>query len=256
MWRSVQGATAMRDLRSICFLFFIYSCVGFDSGVPAITWLSQPVQPGETLLLSGANLDSSCIANFSTTSTGVARTWALGSVVPGHATASSLKIPVPAALPADVYTLVLACDSGEAPPVLVNAASPWWAQGDGGDVATPGGWLRVSGLNVAWLSSEALSARAEERAALRALRGGASGPALEAAVAALASARGARGLAEPSTVRLTPLAGGAPVDLTPIAANATQFSVWVSVPTDLTPGEYAQCVKWPRAWRRWRLRLA
>ena len=31
---------------------------------------------------------------------------------------------------------------------LVNAPDPWWLQGDGGEGATPGGWLRVFGKSL------------------------------------------------------------------------------------------------------------
>jgi hypothetical protein len=38
---------------------------------------------------------------------------------------------------------------GSSEPGLLNAPDPWWAQGDEGDAATPGGWLRVMGKSLA-----------------------------------------------------------------------------------------------------------
>jgi hypothetical protein len=208
-----------------------------------ITWASEPVQPGETLLLSGGGFDASCNATFTTTSG--APTTLTAPAVDGHATPSSLKFIVPLALPADVFALSLACSDGASAPALLNAASPWWVQGDAGATATPGGWLRVSGLSVAWLPADALTARREERRALRALRAARTRVAEDAALAALAAARrgGGGGAAEPgAAVRLTPAGGGAPVYLPADLSNATQFSLYVPVPASLQPGEYAVAV--------------
>ena len=215
------------------------------SGVSAvapviITWASEPVQPGETLLLAGGGFDASCSATLSTTSPSVPAHNVTLPAVPGHATPSSLKFALPAApaLLPDVYALTLQCAAGSTgAPTLLNAASPWWAQGDAGERGSPGGWLRVSGLSMAWLSEGALAARGSARRAQRALRARGS----RAAAAALLAAHAA-GAAAPGAVRLTPLAGGAPVDLAPEPTNATQFSVYVALPPDLAPGEYALSV--------------
>ncbi|MCU0982999.1 MAG: hypothetical protein MUF25_27880 [Pirellulaceae bacterium] len=33
-------------------------------------------------------------------------------------------------------------------PVILNAPEPWWWNGDGGETASPGGWLRVFGKSL------------------------------------------------------------------------------------------------------------
>jgi len=107
--------------------------------------------------------------------------------------------------------------------VLLNAAELWWVQGDSGEAGTPGGWLRCSGLTVGWVSRSTLAARRGERRRARKSRSRA--------------ATTFPGSAEAGTVRLTPVGGGAPIDLTPEVTNSTQFSVWVALPPSLAPGE-------------------
>ena len=212
---------------------------GIAAAPPVITWLSEPLQPSETLLVSGGGLDESCVAYFSTTSADVPPSSLSAPAIANYSTSYSAMFITPADLPADVYSLRISCSGGSSTPVLVNAAQPWWCQGDLGERASPGGWLRISGLNVAWLSDEQLRSRAAERSAARMLR--AAPPlsaAFDAALTALLHARGSARDAAPGTVRLTPLAGGQSVDLTPISSNATQWSVYVPVPVSLTPGEY------------------
>ena len=219
--------------------------------LPVITWASQPIQPGETLLLAGAHFTPPCTATFATTSPGLPPLSLAAPALPNHTSPGSLKFTVPAALPPDVLELRLACASGAAAArTLLNAAQPWWVQGDGGDSASPGGWLRVSGLSLAFLSAQELAARAGLRAALRALAAasasgstsGSASAALQAAAlaqAALAAATAAGSAATPPTVRLTPADGSAPpTDLTPALANATQFSLHVPLPASLPPGFY------------------
>ena len=208
---------------------------------PIITWASSPVQPGETLLLSGADLTPPCTASFSTTSSTVPPTTLSTPALVNHSFPDSLKFTVPIALPADVFSLTLTCNGVEsASPTLLNAAEPWWVQGDGGDTGSPGGWLRVTGLTLAFLSEQELLARTQLRAAQRALSttSPASLQAVLAAHAALAVATAAGSGATPPTVRLTPAGGGPAIDLAPTLGNATQFSLHTPLPPSLPPGQY------------------
>lgn len=207
---------------------------------PIVTWVSEPVQPGQTLLVAGGGFDDSCVASFATTSS-VPSSHADAAVLPGHATASSLKFTVPLVLAPDVFNVTISCVDGSTS-LLVNAARPWWVQGDAGATATPGGWLRLSGLNVAWLSDDAVAARRDARRAARAIRAARTPGALDAALSSLTASRGPLAAAAHGTLRLSPTGGGAPVDLVPETANATQWSVWVSVPASLPAGEYAVSV--------------
>jgi hypothetical protein len=40
---------------------------------------------------------------------------------------------------------------------FVNRAEPWWVQGDKGDTASAGGWVRVFGITMAAPSDEVIA---------------------------------------------------------------------------------------------------
>lgn len=214
------------------------------SAIPTITWASEPVQPGETLLLAGDDFDPSCSAILSTMTPSIPSTTRTVQAVDGHATSNSLKFLLPSDLPADVFALNLTCASGSTSAAhLLNTAKPWWVQGDAGDTATPGGWLRVSGLNVAWLSPATLAVRTRVRESAREIHSyPPRSPDFQSALAALIAAESdaANTLPEPSYLMLTPCQGGgsSPLVLQPVLANATQFSVFVPIPSDTPPGCY------------------
>jgi hypothetical protein len=225
------------------------AAAGPAAPLPAVTWVSAPVHPGETILLAGAGFSDACtvLLNSSTASAAVPP-------LPGHTAPGTLKAAVPPTFPDGAFALTVACPTGASAPFPVNSATPWWVLGDAGRAATPGGWLRVQGIAVAWLPPEVTAARRRLRLArvAAAAAPGAGSPLVptpgEAAVAearaALAAAVAAAGNAAPvTTVRLTPVAGGgAAVDLPAVMANATQWSVHVPVPPSLPPGEYTVTV--------------
>jgi hypothetical protein len=224
----------------------------------AVTWASTPVFPSETVVLHGDfgsdHNAAGCLANVSTTSADVPLTMVTLPVVPGQAAAWSVKFLLPAALPVDAYALTVVCP-GEpipSPIVYLNAAEAWWFQGDIGQTATPGGWIRVLGPAIApplpgsteagllasirdvrdaiaspqtggdpaWDAESPLAALAEELLTLR------------TALAALPAAARTPN----ATLRLTPVGGGAPVYIA--ARNASAHSAHFPLPSGLAPGEY------------------
>ncbi len=62
----------------------------------------------------------------------------------------TLKFVVPASWRMGVFVCRVTAGGAASEPVLLNAPDPWWVQGDEGEAASPGGWLRVLGkcLNV------------------------------------------------------------------------------------------------------------
>jgi hypothetical protein len=64
-------------------------------------------------------------------------------------TDQSLKFVVPATWRPGVFVYRVTAGGDSSQPALLNAPDPWWAQGDEGDAATPGGWLRVMGKSLA-----------------------------------------------------------------------------------------------------------
>ena len=228
----------------------------------AITWMSEPTFPGETLLLHGAGFSSACALTL-TPSPPTAAPVTLAAL-PGQASDASLKFALPLTLPPGALALALACPAAAnySHPALLNAASAWWFQGDVGSAATAGGWLRVLGPTLA------LQAPASQEAALlrgiRAARDALSAPSaaadaaweegspMAAAAAQLLALRAqlASVRAAPShlraTLRLTPLGGGggggAPLYLPAQADSLAPHSAAFALPPSLPLGEYAVAV--------------
>lgn len=213
----------------------------------AITWLSSPTLPGETLLMHGAGFSASC----SLTVNASAGSAALDPIA-GQESEGSLKFAFPASLPLDAYALELACPGS--PPVrpeaLLNAAEAWWFQGDIGNAASSGGWLRVMGP-VLQLDS-ANSTVASLQTAIRELRDSIASPAtaadlawepesgLAAAAARLLDLRAQLQAAlalpaapRPVTLRLTPPAG-APRYV--VATNASLHAAFFTLDAAAVPG--------------------
>ncbi len=125
-------------------------CLAVAAGAgetPQIFWTSDPVRPGDTLVLQGANFRTNTQVEIRP-ATSLAGVWTGAGVL--QRTEDNLK----AVMPADWPMCAFACRAitpGEAPgsPVLwVNVPDVWWLQGDAGEAASPGGWLRVLGRNL------------------------------------------------------------------------------------------------------------
>ena len=133
----------------------LVSCGGAEPGsIPRTFWISQPVNKGETLLITAGNLVPD------TTTVELA---ALGDEEPGDpasqtpsvsnwtaltaltSTTRSLTATVPADWSNGVYALRLRNGAATDTIHLVNAPDPWFVQGDLGDTATPGGSFTVAG---------------------------------------------------------------------------------------------------------------
>jgi hypothetical protein len=123
---------------------------------PRIFWASDPVQPNETVLLQGSDLGGANatveLARLSDDAAGAA------GKTPDHLTWTRVPLLQPAAdslkfvIPADWKNGVFSCrviTAGVASsPLLLNAPDPWWVQGDEGDAASRGGWLRIFGKDL------------------------------------------------------------------------------------------------------------
>lgn len=153
----------------------------FASANPApitLTWISEPIYPNETVLLTGNNFDASCMVNVSTTSSFVSSsspTTILVPILANQSTDSVLKFFLPPGFPEDVYSLFVSCANAQQYiPSFVNLPKVWWILGDGGEEASPGGWLRIQGINVAYLSNEIIQLKSRLRQLKRFLqpRGG------------------------------------------------------------------------------------
>ena len=66
-----------------------------------------------------------------------------------QASDESLKFAVPAAWQPGGFACRILAAGGLSETTLLNAPDPWWVQGDEGEAATAGGWLRVLGKSLA-----------------------------------------------------------------------------------------------------------
>lgn len=125
---------------------------------PAIYWVSDPVRPGEAVLVTGSGLGAESSVQL----------FRLPDAAPGNdrqpvawpsqiskpevlqPRGQSLKFLVPPDSPPGVFALQVVVGETISRTVLINGPQPWWCQGDLGTRASPGGRVRVFGKNLGW----------------------------------------------------------------------------------------------------------
>lgn len=115
--------------------------LGLAGAAPVIYWASDPVQPGETVLVAGEGLSPQPTVLVRSGSKSLP-TAAL------QPTDTGLKFVVPAALKPGLLTFTVKTAAGSATHTL-NRPALWWWRGDLGVQACPGGELRLLGRNLA-----------------------------------------------------------------------------------------------------------
>lgn len=131
---------------------------------PVVFWASDPVQPGEAVLLAGGNLGTSMTLEASrlpdaetvdvTAPSPFVFPASAQGLEPLQPADQSVKFFLPDDLPMGVFACRFTAERGAAVVVLLNRPDPWWAQGDGGTSASPGGWVRVLGKCLAFPSQK------------------------------------------------------------------------------------------------------
>ncbi len=111
---------------------------------PHIVWASDPVRPGETVMLIGEGFTSNSVVELSESGSG--QPWqALSQEQSGG---RSFKAAVPKGVPQNVWACRVRQGDQVSPVEWLNEPVVWWCNGDGGETATPGGWLRVFGKSL------------------------------------------------------------------------------------------------------------
>jgi hypothetical protein len=246
-----------------------------------LSWASSPVFANETLLLHGSGF----LAHYGPALRVRVQPLLLqqqgsgsdGGAGAGHDTASpsgmllqpalapsavSLMVVLPASLQQDsAYAVQVQSGHGATSNVItVNTPDVWWLQGDGGNISTPGGWVRVFGRALSLVPASngrrrrqivaphaAASDRAIEDQIRQAIAAGnmallerlhASQRAVAARVAASLRQQSSTGSRiHYTTLHLRHVDGrAAPVTLT--ALNLTAWSALFAVPHTLAPGRY------------------
>lgn len=104
---------------------------------PALYWSAEPVMPGEAAMLQGCGFDA--VTRIELTAAG--KKIAVPTL---DANERSLRFVVPKEWNAGVIGCRVETKHGALEHTL-NAPQPWWLQADEGQMATPGGWIRVCG---------------------------------------------------------------------------------------------------------------
>ena len=125
-------------------------CAAVAPPPTALFWCVADVRPGETLQCAlghrlhgigtaGSNLTLRIAPPGNTTVLEVAATLS--------PSGDSVSAVIPAAAPASTYSVQLVGHDGSvlSEPYAVNVPELWWAQGDLGSAASPGGWIRLFG---------------------------------------------------------------------------------------------------------------
>lgn len=133
---------------------------GLALDTPMVVWHSQPLSPGQTLLLFGeympnASVNVERLRDGEIGSPGE-RQEVYDKSIPMQALqlrTHSGKFLLPENMHPGIFLARVASDNKEET-VLINVPQLWWLQGDGGLDASPGGWVRAFGTCLAWKGIE------------------------------------------------------------------------------------------------------
>lgn len=123
---------------------------------PHVFWASDPIAPGETVLATGGGFGATPAVSVLRLADGPAgapsgKGWSwsgAGAKLPVlQGKDNAVKFTLPGTLKAGIIAYRIAASDG-AVVGLLNRPTVWWAQGDQGLAASPGGWLRVFGKNL------------------------------------------------------------------------------------------------------------
>ena len=126
-------------------LFTLYAA----DTAPHVIWASEPVRPDETLMVMGEGFTSNSVVELGLRmNSSKQETMEWTALQPMQASERSLKVVVPKALPLNVWSCRVRNGQAVSNVDVVNEPEVWWWNGDGGEFATPGGWLRVFGKSL------------------------------------------------------------------------------------------------------------
>lgn len=148
-------------MKTTCLVWAVFVALAPRSlagAAPTVFWASDPVKPGETVLVIGDGFGARPTAEVARLAddapgdpSAVTITW------PRQATKTevlqtegcSVKYLLPATFRPGVFVYRIRGAEGQVTG-CINRPAVWWSQGDLGTSASPGGWLRVFGKNLAW----------------------------------------------------------------------------------------------------------
>lgn len=124
------------------------------SASPTVFWASDPVAAGEMAMVIGDSFEAASnvrllrIADEAKAPPGASDWQRSGVRVPVvQGSATSLKFVIPGGFSPGIIAVLIGAGGHEVS-VTLNRPAAYWSQGDGGTVATRGGWVRVFGRNI------------------------------------------------------------------------------------------------------------
>lgn len=117
---------------------------------PVAHWVSDPVEPGETVLVMGDGFAETTSVKVGRLADGIDAEMAAGDTLAAtvrQGSADSLTFTLPRDLKPGVFRAAVETGAGTVS-LLINAPTVYWTQADRGDAATVGGWIRVCGRNI------------------------------------------------------------------------------------------------------------
>lgn len=131
----------------LLFLVFVGHARADD---PAVIWVSDPVEPGETVLVTGNGFDADTLVSIARMPDDPKETPGWEEVLPARIlerTGQSLKFILPPSLRSGVFAATIKTKTGQTR-IFINGPTVQWVQADNGSKASPGGWIRVLGRNI------------------------------------------------------------------------------------------------------------
>ena len=131
--------------RLVLVCLFTLNC-SFLGAKPVVIWASDPVRAGESVLVRGDDFGAKAIVEVCLSRHGVSGEWTGAPVL--QQTPTTLKFSLPDDLADGIVSFRITTTPERSDTYLLNAPKVWWMQGDETETATPGGWLRLFGLNL------------------------------------------------------------------------------------------------------------
>lgn len=135
-------------------LFSLLGCLPSNAAVPSIIHVSDPIRPDQTALITGDSFGENATVELApippdaknaatVAATAVGTHWQ--ALVPLQQGKESMKFVVPKDWTQGIWLCRVRNGSEVSTPVVLNAPTVWWWNGDAGERVSPGGWLRVFG---------------------------------------------------------------------------------------------------------------
>ena len=163
MAAATTGEEALNSIRNLILTALLLAPLGALHGADSASrlfWVSDPVRPNEVAVILGDGLSNDAVVEMARLDAKRGE-WTM--VKPLQVGPQSVKAVVPAEWPPGVFACRVRLGDAVSNELLANAPTVWWWNGDGGEFATPGSWVRVFG--------KALNCGGSSRARLRASDG-------------------------------------------------------------------------------------